>query len=162
MVFPGAGGLAKPICSATQSAKPVLDKTRDPLLDLLRRPAERGRAVQRQPTSLGPARERRLRGLAKLPVTHLNRRLLRDSWLIAVQPISFMSRSYFGLHQAKRPLDASLAGRSQRIEIVAADADRLGANRERLQDMGSPLDPAIHEHVDPITHGVDDLGQLIE
>ena len=26
-------------------------------------------------------------------VTHLNRRLLRESWLIAVQPISFMSRS---------------------------------------------------------------------
>src|SRR5262245_32516693 len=26
-------------------------------------------------------------------VTHLNRRLSRESWLIAVQPISFMSRS---------------------------------------------------------------------
>jgi hypothetical protein len=30
---------------------------------------------------------------ARLRVTHLNRRLSRESWLIAVQPISFMSRS---------------------------------------------------------------------
>jgi hypothetical protein len=55
-----------------------------------------------------------------------------------------------------------LAGRSQRPEIVAANADRLGADREGLQDMGSSLDPAIHEHVDLITHSVDDFGQLIE
>src|SRR5438094_9609614 len=60
------------------------------------------------------------------------------------------------------PLDPSLASRSQRIEIVAADADRLGADRERLQDMGPPLHPAIHEHVDPITYSVDDFGQLVE
>src|SRR5262245_20440634 len=69
---------------------------------------------------------------------------------------------YFSLHKAERPLDASLAGRSQRIQIVAADADRLGADRERLQDVRSPLHPAIHEHVDPITHGIDDFGQLVE
>jgi hypothetical protein len=55
-----------------------------------------------------------------------------------------------------------LAGHSQRIEIVAADADRLGTDREGLQDMGRSLHPAIHEHVDPVTHGVDDFGQLVE
>lgn len=32
-------------------------------------------------------------GFAKLYNAHLNRRLFRDSWLMAVQPISFMSRS---------------------------------------------------------------------
>jgi hypothetical protein len=31
--------------------------------------------------------------LANLRLAHLNRRLSRESWLIAVQPISFMSRS---------------------------------------------------------------------
>ena len=55
-----------------------------------------------------------------------------------------------------------MAGRSQRPEIVAADADRLGADREGLQDMGSSLDPAIHEHINPLTHGVDDFGELVE
>lgn len=68
----------------------------------------------------------------------------------------------FGPHQAERPLDASLAGRSQGIEILAADSDRLGPDREGLQDVGRSLDPAVHEHVVPTTHSVDDLGQLIE
>jgi hypothetical protein len=56
----------------------------------------------------------------------------------------------------------SESGRSQRIEIVATDADGFGADGKSLQDMGPPLDPAIHEHVDPITYGVDDFGQLVE
>jgi hypothetical protein len=69
---------------------------------------------------------------------------------------------YFSLHQTERPLDASLACRSQRIEIIAADADRLSADREGLQDMGPPLNPAIHEHFDPIAHGIDDFDELVE
>ena len=69
---------------------------------------------------------------------------------------------YFSLHQAERPLDASLSGRSQRIEIVAADADGFGADGEGLQDVGPPLHSATHEHVDPITHSVNDFGQLVE
>jgi hypothetical protein len=45
---------------------------------------------------------------------------------------------------------------------VAFSGNAFGADREGLQDMGPPLDPAIHEHVDPITHGVDDFSQLVE
>ena len=95
-------------------------------------------------------------------VTHLNRRLSARELADRGAAHQLHVALYFSLHQAERPLDASLAGRSQRLEIVAADADRLGADRERLQDMGSPLHPAIHEHVDPITHSVDDFGQLVE
>src|SRR6201988_1769098 len=64
--------------------------------------------------------------------------------------------------RAKCPLDPSLAGGSQGIEIIAADPDRLGADRERLEDMRPALHPAVHKHVDPITYGVDDFGQLVE
>ena len=63
---------------------------------------------------------------------------------------------------AQRALNASLTGPSQRKKIVATDADRLGADREGLQDMSPPLNPTIHEHVDPITHGIDDLDELVE
>src|SRR5262244_4378739 len=51
----------------------------------------------------------------------------------------------FSFHQAKCPLDPSLAGGSQGIEIIAADPDRLGADRERLEDMRPALHPAVHE-----------------
>ena len=68
----------------------------------------------------------------------------------------------FGSHQAQRALDAGLAGRSQWKKIEATEADRLGADRESLQDMGTPLDPAIHEHVDAITHGIGYFRQLVE
>src|SRR6516162_3863554 len=68
----------------------------------------------------------------------------------------------FSLHEAKRALDAGLSGRSQRIEIVAADADRLGADRESLQDVGPALHAAVHEHIDAIAHGVDNFSELIE
>src|SRR5215468_3431195 len=68
----------------------------------------------------------------------------------------------FSFHQAKCPLDPSLAGGSQGIEIIAADPNRLGADRERLEDMRPALHPAVHEYIDPITYGVDDFGQLVE
>ena len=42
------------------------------------------------------------------------------------------------------------------------NADGFCADREGLQNVASPLNSAIHEHVDPITHGVDDFGQLVE
>jgi hypothetical protein len=48
-----------------------------------------------------------MRDLAANCVTHLNRRLLRESWLIAVQPISFMSSSNSSSHQAERLLDTA-------------------------------------------------------
>ena len=81
---------------------------------------------------------------------------------MAVQPISFMSRSISARIRPSARSTPALTSRSQRIEIVAANADRLGAERESLEDMGAPLHPAIHEHVDPITYGVDDFGQLVE
>src|SRR2546423_13330948 len=68
----------------------------------------------------------------------------------------------FGSHQAQRALDSGLASRGQWKKIEATEADRLGADRESLQDMGTPLDPAIHEHVDAITHGIDYFRQLVE
>ena len=73
-----------------------------------------------------------------------------------------MSALDLGPHQAERPLDAGLAGRRQRKQIVAADADGLGAERQRLQHMRSALDAAVHHHVDPIADRIDDLGELIE
>ena len=38
----------------------------------------------------------------------------------------------------------------------------LAPSGERLQHMAAALDAAVHEHVDPIAHGIDDLGQLVE
>jgi len=64
------------------------------------------------------------------------------------------------LHQAECPLDASLTGRCQGIQIIAAEADSLGAYRERLQDVTSTLDAAIHENIEPVTHGIDNLGEF--
>ena len=42
--------------------------------------------------------------------------------------------------------------------------DHVGLSRkyEGNTQLARKLDPAIHEHVDPITHGVDDFGQLVE
>ena len=34
--------------------------------------------------------------------------------------------------------------------------------RAPFEDMRPALHPAVHEHVDPITYGVDDFGQLVE
>src|SRR5262245_61241091 len=45
----------------------------------------------------------------------------------------------------KSTLDAGLAGRGQRIEIVAAESDGFCADRERLQDMAPTLDAAVHK-----------------
>jgi hypothetical protein len=68
----------------------------------------------------------------------------------------------FGPHEAESPLNTSLAGRSQRIEIAAANAYGLSADGEGLEHMAPALDTAIHEHVDAITHSIDDLGKLVE
>src|SRR5437588_5408216 len=68
----------------------------------------------------------------------------------------------FGSHQAQRALDSGLASRSQWKKIEATEANRLGADRESLQDMATPLDPAIHQHIDAITHGIDYFRQLVE
>ena len=43
--------------------------------------------------SLGEGHDRVVARAPRIPITHLNRRLSRESWPIAVQPISFMSRS---------------------------------------------------------------------
>jgi hypothetical protein len=77
-------------------------------------------------------------------------------------PHQFHVALYFGSHEAQRPLDPSLAGCGQRIEIKAADTDCLGAHRERLQDMSPPLHSAVHQHIDPVAHGIHDFGQLVE
>ena len=65
-------------------------------------------------------------------------------------------------HQAKGPLNARLTAGRQRIEIETTDADGFGPERKRLQHMRSALDATIHDHVDPIAHGIHNLSQLIE
>ncbi len=40
-----------------------------------------------------------------------------------------------------------------------ADADEVGARRDRLDDVGAAADPAIHHDLGAALHGVDDLGQ---
>src|SRR5512146_2401105 len=64
--------------------------------------------------------------------------------------------------QAERALDGRAAAGRQRKEIVAADADRLGAERKRLEDVRSALNAAVHHHVEPIADGIDDFGELVE
>ena len=61
-----------------------------------------------------------------------NRRLARDNWLMDEHPISFISRSISVAHEAEGLLNARLAGRRQREQIVAADTHRFGAQRKRL------------------------------
>src|SRR5262245_59303047 len=68
----------------------------------------------------------------------------------------------FGPDQVESTLHAGLTGRSQRIEIVATEADGFSANGERLQHVAAALDPPVHKYVDPIAHGIDNLGQLVE
>ena len=79
-----------------------------------------------------------------------------------LQPISLMSRSISVRIRLQGTLDAGLSGSGQREKIVAAEADRLGAQREGLQHMRAALDAAVDQHIDLVADGVDDLGQLIE
>jgi hypothetical protein len=67
-----------------------------------------------------------------------------------------------GPHQAKGPLNASLTGRRERIEVKASDSDGFRPERKRLQDVGSALDSSVHGHIDAIAHGIHDFSQLIE
>ena len=58
--------------------------------------------------------------------------------------------------------DTRLSGGGEWEKIVAPQADRFGPERKRFQDMCSPLHSAVHNHINPVPHGIDDLGQLIE
>ena len=65
-----------------------------------------------------------------------------------------------GAQQAEGPLDAGLAGRRQRIEIGAADADGLGTERQGLQHVRAALHAAVHQHVDAIADGIESMFRL--
>ena len=57
---------------------------------------------------------------------------------------------------------AGLAGGGEREQRVAADAHRLGAERQRFQHVGAALHAAVHQHVEQVAGGVHDLGELVE
>ena len=58
--------------------------------------------------------------------------------------------------------DTRLPGGGERKKIKAPQADSFGPKRKRLQRVCSPLDSAVHNHIDTVPHGIGDLGQLIE
>src|SRR5262249_29985483 len=64
--------------------------------------------------------------------------------------------------QTEGPLRTRLAGRGQRVEVVAADAYGLGSEREGLQHMGASLDASVHQHIDAVANAIDNLGELIK
>jgi hypothetical protein len=65
-------------------------------------------------------------------------------------------------HEPESPLDAWLTGRRQREKIVTADPNGFGAERQRLENVSSALNAAVHHHVDPVAHCVDYFRKLIE
>src|SRR3954471_24791296 len=67
-----------------------------------------------------------------------------------------------GPHQAKGALNAGLAGRRERIKIESSGSNGFGSQRKCLQDMGSALNPAVHDDVDLVADSIDDFRQLIE
>ena len=58
--------------------------------------------------------------------------------------------------------DARGARRGEAIEIETADRDRVGAERDRFDDIGAAIEAAIDEDLRPAAHRVDHLGQNIE
>ena len=93
---------------------------------------------------------------------YLKRRFSRESWSIDVQPISFIPRSISARIRPRARSTPAWPAAASGYKIEASDADGLGAERQRLQDVRSALDAAVHDHVDPIADGIDDFGQLIE
>ncbi len=95
------------------------------------------------------------------PQPRVKRRLSRVSWSILVQPISFMSRSIsIRISSSARSTPAGPRPRAGRGS--SGPAHRLGAERQGLEHVSAALHPAIHDHVDPVADGIDDLGELVE
>jgi hypothetical protein len=67
-----------------------------------------------------------------------------------------------GTEQPEHSARPFLAARREPPEDRPARADRSGAERERLQHVGAAPDPAVEEHLDPLTGGLGDLGQDVQ
>src|SRR5262245_52847519 len=65
-------------------------------------------------------------------------------------------------HEHERPLDAGLAGGSERKQVIASYADCLGAERERLQHVRAASHATVHQYVQAVADRIHDFGQLIE
>jgi hypothetical protein len=65
-------------------------------------------------------------------------------------------------HLPECSFDTGLPSGGEWKKIVAPHADRFGPKRKRLQHMCSPLDSAVHNHINTISHSIDDLRQLIK
>ena len=88
-----------------------------------------------------------------------------------VRPVEFAGRRDadqghrlvdFVTQDAQHVLDALLAVHGQTVDVGASDQDRPGSERERLDDIAAAPNPAVHQHLGPVTDGVDDGRQRLE
>src|SRR5437899_10215083 len=62
----------------------------------------------------------------------------------------------FALKNFQHAIDAGLAERAEAPQEWPADADRLRAERQRLEDIGAAADTAVDEHGNSAAHFGDD------
>src|SRR6188472_4188040 len=63
----------------------------------------------------------------------------------------------FGTEQFQHPLDAGLAEGAKTPDIGPTDADRVRADAQCLDDVGTATEAAVDDHRDAAFHGVEDL-----
>ena len=67
-----------------------------------------------------------------------------------------------GAEHPEHSLDAVLSEGGESPQVGAPDQHRVGAERERLEDVQSPSDAAVHDDGDPSSDRLDDLGEALE
>src|SRR5262249_16351525 len=91
------------------------------------------------------------------------RRFSRESWLVALHPLSFISRSISPRSRPRAPsptgLPAPATGGGEKRPAPPPLGPRGG---ESVQHMGAALDAPVHQDVDAITNAIDNLGELIK
>src|SRR5690348_8737020 len=68
----------------------------------------------------------------------------------------------FVLQDLEHPRDPRIPRGSQPIEVKTADGDRVGAERDRLDDVGAAIKAAIDDDLRPAAHRLSYLRQDVE
>ena len=87
---------------------------------------------------------------------------LREIFARLGAPICIITMRSSRFRISSTRLHALLTERTEAPDIRPADADRGGAERQRLEDVGAAPKAAVDEHGHAAAHRVDDLGQRVD
>ena len=68
----------------------------------------------------------------------------------------------FGAEERENALDSRRTERRQGVQIGPAGHAGARAHRERLDDMRAAADSAVKDDLDPVAHGIDDVGDEVD